>query len=97
MLDVLLQKENLERDVLEAFFLQALYWSLGAGLLEDGRAKFNTFIKNLAAMPLNDNPKKLSGPGEFSGHINDRQGCVYLCVLIVVWLNASQRIWCLIE
>ena len=77
MLDVLLQKENLERDVLEAFFLQALYWSLGAGLLEDGRAKFNIFIKNLAAMPLNDNPKKLSGPGEFSSHRNYRQGCVH--------------------
>ena len=63
MLDVLLTKENIEQDVLESFFLQALYWSLGAGLLEDGRAKFNTYIRAVAAMPVNDNPTKLSGAG----------------------------------
>ncbi|XP_071945421.1 dynein axonemal heavy chain 10-like [Antedon mediterranea] len=50
MLDAVLDKENLESDVIEAHFLQALTWSLGAGLLEDGRVKFDGFIKYLASM-----------------------------------------------
>eukprot|EP00118_Oscarella_pearsei_P005341 m.24505 g.24505 ORF g.24505 m.24505 type:complete len:2538 (+) comp28630_c0_seq1:2-7615(+) len=39
--------------VVEAFFIQALYWSLGAGLLEDGRVKFDALVKRLSALPQN--------------------------------------------
>lgn len=52
MLDALLVKENLEPDELEAYFLQALYWSVGASLLEDGRVKFDAQVKNLASLSM---------------------------------------------
>ncbi len=54
MLDSLLDKEYTDTDVLEALFLQALCWSLGAGLLEDGRVKFDNYVKYLASLPTND-------------------------------------------
>jgi len=58
MLDSLLVKEYTSSDVIEALFLQALYWSLGAGLLEDGRVKFDNYVKYLASMPTNDGDAK---------------------------------------
>ena len=54
MLDALLTSEVTEFDVLEAYFLQALYWSLGAGLLEDGRTRFDNHVKNMAALTSKD-------------------------------------------
>ena len=54
MLDALLIKEELSPDVLEAIFLQAMYWSLGASLLEDGRVKFDNYIKYIASMPTKE-------------------------------------------
>lgn len=65
MLDTLLIKEMGEPDELEAFFLQALYWSIGAALLEDGRIKFDAQIKNLAAMSTaSDDEKNFAKAGE---------------------------------
>ena len=65
MLDALLVKELTEADELEAVFLQALYWSVGAGLLEDGRIKFDQQVKGLAAMQnVNDDDKTRAGLGK---------------------------------
>ena len=50
MLTCLLTKEVPEPMELEAFFLQALIWSVGAGLLEDGRIKFDGYVKYLASL-----------------------------------------------
>lgn len=61
MLDSLLIKEELSPDVLEAFFLQAMYWSLGASLLEDGRVKFDNYIKYLASMPTKETEDAVAG------------------------------------
>ncbi|BFZ18669.1 hypothetical protein BsWGS_21707 [Bradybaena similaris] len=50
MLTALLVNEVPEPTELEAYFLQALIWSVGAGLLEDGRVKFDTYVKYLSSM-----------------------------------------------
>ncbi len=64
MLDSLLEKEMTENDILEAYFLQALYWSLGSGLLEEGRVKFDSYIKAISSMTQVDSETELAGPGE---------------------------------
>ena len=46
MLDALLEGEIEDPDLLECYFLEALYCSLGASLLEDGRIKFDECIKD---------------------------------------------------
>ena len=63
MLNALLIKEIGEPDELEAFFLQALYWSVGGALLEDGRAKFDTYTKYLASANLLQDETAMAGPG----------------------------------
>ena len=63
MLNALLVKEIGEPDELEAFFLQALYWSIGGALLEDGRAKFDTYTKYLASANLLQDETAMAGPG----------------------------------
>ncbi|XP_072163343.1 dynein axonemal heavy chain 10-like [Diadema setosum] len=67
LLDSLLVKELSESDVLECYFLEALYWSVGAALLEDGRVKFDSFMKYLASMPTNQEEGVDPGPGEIPG------------------------------
>jgi len=48
--------------------LQALYWSLGAALMEDGREKFDAFVKDHAALPTKTvDDDKLAGAGEIPG------------------------------
>ena len=69
LLDSLLIKEIGESDVLECYFLEALYWSLGAALLEDGRVKFDTYMKTLASMPTNTEEGADAGPGEIPGQM----------------------------
>jgi dynein heavy chain len=65
MLDALLVEEVTEPDELEAFFLQALYWSIGGSLLEDGRIKFDAQIKTLAALSTaSDDEKNFAKAGE---------------------------------
>ena len=63
MLNALLLKEIGEPDELEAFFLQALYWSIGGALLEDGRARFDTYTKYLASANLLQDETAMAGPG----------------------------------
>ena len=48
--------------------VQALYWSLGAGLMEEGREKFDAFVKEYAALPIKSvDDDKLAGAGEIPG------------------------------
>ena len=49
---------------LEAYFLQALYWSVGAVLLEEGRVKFDIMCKRLSNLPTNPNPGAVAKAGE---------------------------------
>ena len=48
--------------------VQALYWSLGAALMEDGREKLDAFVKEYATLPIKTvDDDKLTGPGEIPG------------------------------
>ena len=55
---------GLSPDELEAYFLQALYWSIGACLLEDGRVKFDQMCKRLSNLTSNPSPGASAKPGE---------------------------------
>ncbi|XP_076453104.1 dynein axonemal heavy chain 10-like [Babylonia areolata] len=68
MLNALLVKEVPEPDELEAYFLQALYWSVGAALLEDGRSKFDAYTKYLASANMLQDEGAVAGPGELPGY-----------------------------
>ncbi|KAK2497325.1 hypothetical protein MC885_009648 [Smutsia gigantea] len=68
MLDALLEGEIEDPDLLECYFLEALYCSLGASLLEDGRIKFDECIKRLASLPTADVEGIWASPGELPGH-----------------------------
>ncbi|XP_037672459.1 dynein heavy chain 10, axonemal isoform X6 [Choloepus didactylus] len=69
MLDALLEGEIEDPDLLECFFLEALYCSLGASLLEDGRIKFDECIKRLASLPTTDTEGVWASPGKLPGHL----------------------------
>uniref|UniRef100_H9GM01 Dynein axonemal heavy chain 10 n=1 Tax=Anolis carolinensis TaxID=28377 RepID=H9GM01_ANOCA len=69
MLDALLEVEVEDPDVLECFFLEALYSSLGACLLEAGRSKFDDFIKRLSSMSMVNDELTLAKPGELPGQL----------------------------
>ena len=43
---------------------QAMYWSLGAALLEDGRLKFDAFIKYLASLTIINDEGINAGAGK---------------------------------
>jgi dynein heavy chain len=63
MLESLLQpyessSEALDDSIYICYFLQALYWSLGAGLTEPARVIFDSQVKYLASMTSVD-----EGPG----------------------------------
>uniref|UniRef100_A0A8C6RAH3 Dynein, axonemal, heavy chain 10 n=1 Tax=Nannospalax galili TaxID=1026970 RepID=A0A8C6RAH3_NANGA len=69
MLDSLLEGEVKDPDLLECFFLEALYCSLGASLLDAGRIKFDKYIKRLASLPTVDSERGWAHPGELPGHL----------------------------
>ncbi|KAL6114194.1 dnah10 [Pungitius sinensis] len=68
-LDALLETESSRDQVLECYFLEALYCSLGATLLENGRIKFDEFIKGLSGLTTVLDGKALAGPGEIPGYL----------------------------
>ncbi|XP_035829687.1 dynein heavy chain 10, axonemal isoform X2 [Aplysia californica] len=68
MLNALLVKEFPEPTELEALFIQSLIWSVGACLLEDGRVKFDGYVKYLASLTLVQEETKYASPGELPGH-----------------------------
>ena len=67
MLDALLPPaENasfLGSETTEAVFISALTWSLGGGLLEDGRIVFDGFLKRISCLPQNPAQGSVVGPG----------------------------------
>jgi len=66
MLNALLDgSEAFSAQVIQAYFLQALTWSLGASLLEDGRIKFDEYVKSIATMVLIEPSVAPAGLGEF--------------------------------
>jgi len=36
---------------MEMFFLLAIYWSVGAGLLEESREQFDNYVRELSQLP----------------------------------------------
>uniref|UniRef100_A0A670YVL6 Dynein axonemal heavy chain 10 n=1 Tax=Pseudonaja textilis TaxID=8673 RepID=A0A670YVL6_PSETE len=69
MLDALIEAEVEDPDVLECYFLEALYCSLGASLLEAGRGKFDDFIKRISSMSTVNDETVLAKPGELPGQL----------------------------
>ncbi|XP_027593384.2 dynein heavy chain 10, axonemal isoform X1 [Pipra filicauda] len=68
MLEVLVvQSEN--PDVLECFFLEALYCSLGATLLDAGRIKFDENVKRISCMSTVKDDNTLAKAGELPGQL----------------------------
>ncbi|KAF2987534.1 hypothetical protein EK904_013207 [Melospiza melodia maxima] len=83
MLDVLLeQPEN--PNVLECFFLEALYCSLGASLLDAGRIKFDENVKHISCMNVIHTEGVLAKPGELPGQ---------LPTLYDFHFDGSQKMW----
>lgn len=66
-LDALLESESGSAEVLECFFLEALYCSLGASLLQSGRMEFDEFIRRISCLTVVHDEKTLAGPGEIPG------------------------------
>lgn len=73
MLDALQENEDSTAEVLECCFVEALYCSLGATLLETDRSKFDVFIKRLSGLTTVQDEKKLAGPGEIPGKSDFRK------------------------
>lgn len=68
MLEALLDPaESPSPEALECYFLEALCCSLGASLLDDGRKKFDDFIKKLSCLSLVHEEETMAGPGEIPG------------------------------
>lgn len=55
-------------DVLECYFLTALYWSLGASLIEESRVKFDAYVKKLTGLTEVPGEGTVAGPGEIPIH-----------------------------
>ncbi|XP_035496799.2 dynein axonemal heavy chain 10-like [Scophthalmus maximus] len=68
-LDALLESESGSAEVLECFFLEALYCSLGASLLQSGRMEFDEFIRRISCLTVVHDEKTLAGPGEIPGYL----------------------------
>lgn len=64
LLDTLLTKDySGTPSNLENYFLFALYWSLGAGLTEESRVRFDAFVKRTACfMEAAEGPPASTGP-----------------------------------
>ena len=54
--------------VIECYFLMALYWSLGATLIEESRVKFDSFVKRLASMTEVPGTGAVAGPEQIPIH-----------------------------
>ncbi|OXB64089.1 hypothetical protein ASZ78_002019 [Callipepla squamata] len=69
MLEALLVGQPDDPDVLECFFLEALYSSLGASLLDAGRIKFDKYVKRISCMSAVHDENILAKPGELPGQL----------------------------
>lgn len=59
---------GLGSEVLECYFLTALYWSLGAALVEESRSKFDNYVKKLAGLNEVVGDGAVAGPGDVPIH-----------------------------
>ncbi|XP_011803966.1 PREDICTED: dynein heavy chain 10, axonemal [Colobus angolensis palliatus] len=100
MLDALLEGDIEDLDLLECYFLEALYCSLGASLLEDGRMKFDEYIKRLASLSTVDTEGVWANPGELPGQLptlydfhfdNKRNQWVPWSKLVPEYIHAPER------
>ena len=55
-------------EVLECYFLTALYLSLGAALIEESRKVFDSYVKKLAGLTERPGDGAVAGPGEIPVH-----------------------------
>ncbi|XP_028292993.1 dynein heavy chain 10, axonemal [Gouania willdenowi] len=69
-LDALLENDNTRAEVVECYFLEALYCSLGAALVENARIEFDEHIKHLSCFSIVHDEKVLAGPGEIPGYLS---------------------------
>ncbi|XP_077456872.1 dynein axonemal heavy chain 10-like [Stigmatopora argus] len=69
ILDSLLEIENQSAAVLECYFLEALFLSLGATLMDNEREKFDHLIKKHSCLPVVSDDKTLAGPGQIPGYL----------------------------
>ena len=44
-------KQVIGSDIIQSYFIQALLWSLGAGLMEDDRKMFEDYLRSLSTLP----------------------------------------------
>ncbi|XP_064322361.1 dynein axonemal heavy chain 10 [Phalacrocorax carbo] len=68
MLEALVVQPD-DPDVLECFFLEALYSSLGAALIDAGRMKFDENVKRISCMSVVHDDNILAKPGELPGQL----------------------------
>ena len=54
--------------VLEAYFLVAVYWSLGAALIEESRTKFDAYMKKLSGLHEVPGVNDVAAAGEIPAH-----------------------------
>ncbi|EDV22455.1 uncharacterized protein TRIADDRAFT_50643 [Trichoplax adhaerens] len=57
----------LDSRVLESLFINSLVWSLGAGLEEDSREKFDQYVKYISGLQTIEEEGVVVGPGELPG------------------------------
>ncbi|XP_064378089.1 dynein axonemal heavy chain 10 [Dromaius novaehollandiae] len=69
MLEALIVAQPDDPDVLECFFLEALYSSLGAAILDTGRIKFDETVKRISSMSTVHDDNILAKPGELPGQL----------------------------
>uniref|UniRef100_K7FM63 Dynein axonemal heavy chain 10 n=1 Tax=Pelodiscus sinensis TaxID=13735 RepID=K7FM63_PELSI len=69
MLEAIVVLEPDDPDVLECYFLEALYSSLGATLLDAGRIKFDECIKRISSMSTVQDENVMAKPGELPGQL----------------------------
>ncbi|XP_074916070.1 dynein axonemal heavy chain 10 [Chelonoidis abingdonii] len=69
MLEAIVVLEPDDPDVLECYFLEALYSSLGATLLDTGRIKFDESIKRISSLSVVQDDNVMAKPGELPGQL----------------------------
>lgn len=77
-----MENEDLSFEELECYFLEAMYCSLGASLLEKGRQKFDDFIKKLSSLNSVHDEKVLAGPGEVPGKMTQLSVIFLSCLFL---------------
>ena len=70
--------------MLECYFTAALYWSLGAALIEESRIKFDSYVKKLASLTDVPGEGAVAGPGEIPIHYP---------TLFEYYLDVEQQKW----